>query len=92
MIGVLGGMGPLATVDFFSKVLQATPAKGDADHVPLLMLPDQPPYLAKDAHHCPSCWLDGIALLPQVLWLWLCPAIQHIFGTLICSRGVVFHS
>lgn len=48
MIGVLGGMGPLATLDFFSKVLAATPAKGDADHVPLLIqsdprIPSRPP-------------------------------------------------
>lgn len=40
MIGVLGGMGPLATLDFFNKVLAATPAKGDADHVPLLIQSD----------------------------------------------------
>jgi aspartate racemase len=40
MIGVLGGMGPLATVDFFAKVVQATPARGDADHVPLLIQSD----------------------------------------------------
>jgi aspartate racemase len=40
MIGVLGGMGPLATLDFFSKVISATPAKGDADHVPLLIQSD----------------------------------------------------
>ena len=40
MIGVLGGMGPLATVDFFKKVLLETPAKGDADHVPLLIQSD----------------------------------------------------
>jgi aspartate racemase len=40
MIGVLGGMGPLATVDFFHKVLLATPAQGDADHVPLLIQSD----------------------------------------------------
>lgn len=40
MIGVLGGMGPLATLDFFSKVLAATPAQGDADHVPLLIQSD----------------------------------------------------
>ena len=40
MIGILGGMGPLATVDFFNKVLAATPAKGDADHVPLLIQSD----------------------------------------------------
>ena len=50
MIGVLGGMGPLATLDFFSKVLAATPAKGDADHVPLLIqsdprIPSRPPAL-----------------------------------------------
>lgn len=40
MIGVLGGMGPLATLDFFGKVLAATPARGDADHVPLLIQSD----------------------------------------------------
>jgi aspartate racemase len=40
MIGVLGGMGPLATADFFNKVIAATPAKGDADHVPLLIQSD----------------------------------------------------
>jgi aspartate racemase len=40
MIGVLGGMGPLATLDFFSKVISATPAKGDADHVPMLIQSD----------------------------------------------------
>lgn len=40
MIGVLGGMGPLATVDFFSKVIVATPANGDDDHVPLLIQSD----------------------------------------------------
>ncbi len=40
MIGVLGGMGPLATLDFFAKLLAATPASGDADHVPLLIQSD----------------------------------------------------
>jgi len=40
MIGILGGMGPLATADFFSKVIAATPAAVDQDHVPLLILSD----------------------------------------------------
>lgn len=40
MIGVLGGMGPLATVDFFNKVLKATSARGDSDHVPMLIQSD----------------------------------------------------
>jgi aspartate racemase len=40
MIGVLGGMGPLATADFFRKVIAETPARDDADHVPLLIQSD----------------------------------------------------
>ena len=40
MMGVLGGMGPLATLDFFSKVLAASQVQGDADHVPLLIQSD----------------------------------------------------
>jgi len=40
MIGVLGGMGPLATVDFFAKVVAATDAQEDAGHVPLLIHSD----------------------------------------------------
>lgn len=37
LIGVLGGMGPLATIDFMRKVLVATPAETDQDHVPLIV-------------------------------------------------------
>lgn len=37
LIGVLGGMGPLATVDFMRKMVQATPATRDQDHAPALI-------------------------------------------------------
>ncbi len=37
MIGILGGMGPLATADFLRKLVEATPAERDQDHVPLLV-------------------------------------------------------
>jgi len=36
-VGVLGGMGPDATVDFMAKVLAATPAGSDQDHVHMLI-------------------------------------------------------
>jgi aspartate racemase len=36
VVGVLGGMGPLATVDFLHKMLLATAADHDQDHVPVL--------------------------------------------------------
>src|SRR4029450_2279288 len=37
MLGVLGGMGPVATADFFAKLLVATPASRDEDHIPTLV-------------------------------------------------------
>jgi aspartate racemase len=37
LVGVLGGMGPLATIDFMRKMLDATPATSDQEHVPVLV-------------------------------------------------------
>lgn len=40
VVGVIGGMGPLATADFFRKVIECTDAADDADHVPLVIASD----------------------------------------------------
>ena len=40
-VGILGGMGPEATVLLMQKVIAAVPAQDDADHIPLLV--DQNP-------------------------------------------------
>lgn len=40
-VGILGGMGPEATVLLMQKLIAAVPARGDADHVPLIV--DQNP-------------------------------------------------
>ena len=37
MIGVLGGMGPLATVDFMEKVIGLTRAESDQQHLPMVV-------------------------------------------------------
>ena len=37
VVGVLGGMGPLATIDFLHKMLRATPAQSDQEHVPVVV-------------------------------------------------------
>jgi len=37
IIGVLGGMGPDATVDFMSKVIALTPAEKDQDHIHMIV-------------------------------------------------------
>ena len=36
-VGVLGGMGPAATLDFFARVLALTDAKSDQDHIRLII-------------------------------------------------------
>ncbi len=36
-VGVIGGMGPAATVDFFAKLVAATPAQRDQDHIRVLI-------------------------------------------------------
>ena len=51
LIGVLGGMGPLATVDFLHKLVTLTPATRDQDHVPVVVwnvpqIPSRPDALA----------------------------------------------
>ncbi|SFG95427.1 aspartate/glutamate racemase family protein [Methylobacterium gossipiicola] len=38
MLGILGGMGPMATVDFMRKLVEATPAGRDQDHPGALVL------------------------------------------------------
>jgi len=48
-IGILGGMGPQATALLMQKVIAATPAVDDADHVPLLV--DQNPQIPSRIAH-----------------------------------------
>ncbi|MGW0483949.1 aspartate/glutamate racemase family protein [Nonomuraea sp. NPDC003214] len=40
LVGVLGGMGPAATADFYGKLVEETPARGDQSHVPVVIWGD----------------------------------------------------
>lgn len=89
MIGVLGGMGPLATVDFFSKVLVATPAGGDADHVPLLIqsdlrIPSRPAAILGDGcSPLPELMAGSDRLVADCASALAMPATPHISGSRI---------
>lgn len=48
-VGILGGMGPEATVLLMQKIIAATPALDDADHVPLIV--DQNPQVPSRIRH-----------------------------------------
>ena len=40
MVGILGGMGPAATVDFYAKLVRHTPADRDQDHLRVVIWAD----------------------------------------------------
>ncbi|MGO2859778.1 MAG: aspartate/glutamate racemase family protein [Brevibacterium sp.] len=40
LVGILGGMGPAATVDIYSKLIEATPAAGDQGHLRVMIWAD----------------------------------------------------
>ncbi|MFP4201033.1 MAG: aspartate/glutamate racemase family protein [Clostridia bacterium] len=39
-VGIVGGMGPEATADLFMKIIRATPATCDQDHLPVVIVSD----------------------------------------------------
>ncbi len=70
LIGILGGMGPLATVDFMQKVIEATPAERDQDHVPLIVysvpqIPDRVSAASAGTDEPLPAMLTGIRTLEQ---------------------------
>jgi aspartate racemase len=70
LLGVLGGMGPLATADFLAKLAEETQAGRDQDHIPYVAwgVPQIPERPAAILGHGPSPlpqMLRGIAALKQ---------------------------
>jgi aspartate racemase len=86
MLGVLGGMGPLAGADFVSKLIRATPADTDAAHIPLLLwsVPQVPdrlaamegrgespvPMLVHALRSMAACGVDRVAIACNTVHWW----------------------
>ena len=70
-LGILGGMGPQATQDFYQRVLDRTDASCDQEHLPTLIwsdtaIPDRTAaILGGDAEGCYQRLLAGAKLLEQ---------------------------
>ncbi|MDR3511527.1 MAG: amino acid racemase [Caulobacteraceae bacterium] len=69
-IGVLGGMGPAATVDFLAKIIAATPAVRDQDHVPVIVrnvpqIPDRSEAILAGGDGPFRPMLEGLKVLEQ---------------------------
>ncbi|WP_071395127.1 cysteate racemase [Bacillus tuaregi] len=66
-IGILGGMGPYATIDLFEKIVKHTPAQKDQEHLQILIYnnPKIPPRVEAENHsfHSPLAELIKSARL-----------------------------
>ena len=67
-LGVIGGLGPLASADFYRKITDLTPAKTDRDHVSLALLslpnlPDRSTAILSGSDALLTPLLDAVAML-----------------------------
>lgn len=70
LLGVLGGMGPLAAADFLAKLVAETPAVRDQDHIPYIaygvpQIPERPAAILHNGASPLPHMLRGIATLKQ---------------------------
>lgn len=69
-LGVLGGMGPLATADFLAKLTRLTPASVDQDHIPAVIYsatrtPDRSASIAGSGPSPRQALLEGARFLTE---------------------------
>lgn len=100
LIGVLGGMGPLATADLVQKIIAATPAERDQDHVPMVVwnvpqIPDRQQALAGMGPSPLPVLLEAVRALNQLPISHLvipCNTAHHWFDALAAaSRAPLLH-
>nr|MDT0250712.1 amino acid racemase [Endozoicomonas sp.] len=70
MLGILGGMGPLATVDFMQKVIALSQATTDQEHMPMLVhnvpqIPDRSTCILQGGEDPFPALLGGLKRLEQ---------------------------
>lgn len=96
MLGILGGMGPRATVDFMQKVIALTPAVSDQDHIPMLVhnipqIPDRSACILQGAEDPFPALLRGLDCLKASgarCVVMPCNTAHYWFERLACASPV----
>jgi aspartate racemase len=70
VIGILGGMGPEATLDLYRNIISLTPAKRDQDHIQVLIysnpkIPDRTKAIAQGGESPLPCLIESAKLLEK---------------------------
>lgn len=100
LVGILGGMGPSATADFYAKLVRATPAQRDQDHLRVIIWadptvpsrqeallaggPDPTPWLREGVRHLVEAGAE-IVVVP-------CNTIHAYLGPVMADQPVEFLS
>ncbi|MSO54147.1 MAG: aspartate/glutamate racemase family protein [Rhodospirillales bacterium] len=99
-LGVLGGMGPLATADFMRKVIAATPAERDQDHIPMVVysvpqIPDRSAAILADGVSPLPAMIEGVTSLERAGAQAIaipCNTAHHWYDDLVkASRVPILH-
>ncbi|MFA0812846.1 aspartate/glutamate racemase family protein [Microbulbifer epialgicus] len=100
MIGVLGGMGPMATIDFLQRLIDLTNGRSDQEHVPTLVcslpqIPDRSSYIVAKGEDPYPLLLDAINRLisggAESIVIPCCTA-HHWYDMLVDNSSIpIFH-
>ena len=82
--GIIGGMGPEATVDLMQRVIHFTKAKDDIDHVHCVV--DNNPQVPSRI----KALLEGGGVSPGPCMAETSPAIRHTTTTRMCAMQSLF--
>lgn len=69
-LGVLGGMGPMATVDFVKRIVEKSPAQSDQEHMPMIIsnspdIPDRTKHLLEGGENPLTMMLSNLMNLKE---------------------------
>lgn len=84
-VGIVGGIGPAATVDFMGKIIRSTPARRDQDHVRLLV--DHNPAIPDRTAH-----LTGAGADPTLALYAACKRLETAGASLIAMPCNTAHA
>ncbi len=106
VVGIIGGMGPKATVDFVDKVISLTPAKKDQEHLKMMIImnpqiPDRTeailnkkenpvPELVKSAKMLEGAGVNFIVIPCVTAHFWLKEIESVVQTPILCLLDVTF--
>ncbi len=97
-IGILGGMGPKATIYLFEQIVNFTRAERDSDHIPIIIfnnpkIPDRTEALINRGPSSLPLLIDGARLLEQAgasFILMPCVTAHYFYPEIIQSINIPF--